>query len=85
MDTTPPPSLLEQHPVVASVKDKDGLDAVMRSDCRIVFPLHVPAPRHAPRPAHDRAAATTSAGGRVPGCVRDHTDAIYRRTYDIFD
>ncbi|MFH9618076.1 hypothetical protein ACH4MM_30810 [Streptomyces pratensis] len=42
MDTTPPPSLLEQHPVVASVKDKDGLDAVMRSDCRIVFPLHAP-------------------------------------------
>ncbi len=40
MDTTSLPSLLEEHPVVASVKDEEGLDAVLRSECKIVFLLH---------------------------------------------
>ncbi|MFB8029930.1 MULTISPECIES: glycerol-3-phosphate responsive antiterminator [unclassified Streptomyces] len=40
MDTTPLPSLLEEYPVVASVKDEADLDAVLRSDCRIVFLLY---------------------------------------------
>ncbi|MFJ9411587.1 glycerol-3-phosphate responsive antiterminator [Streptomyces sp. NPDC101393] len=40
MDTTSLPSLLEEYPVVASVKDEEGLDAVLRSECRIVFLLY---------------------------------------------
>ena len=40
MDATSLPSLLEEYPVVASVKDEEGLDAVLRSECKIVFLLH---------------------------------------------
>lgn len=40
MDTTSLPSLLEESPVVASVKDEEGLNAVLRSECRIVFLLY---------------------------------------------
>ncbi|MCF2128271.1 glycerol-3-phosphate responsive antiterminator [Streptomyces sp. NPDC005047] len=40
MDTPPLPALLEENPVVASVKDAEGLEAVLRSDCRVVFLLY---------------------------------------------
>lgn len=33
-------TILEDHPVVASVTNADGLDAVLRSDCQIVFLLY---------------------------------------------
>jgi glycerol uptake operon antiterminator len=34
------PALLEEHPIVASVKDEDGLKAVLDSECTVVFLLY---------------------------------------------
>lgn len=40
MQTPSLPQLLEEHPVVASVKDEAGLRAVLRTDCKVVFLLY---------------------------------------------